>query len=881
MIARSCAFFENLSLRKALAAALIVGLAVPIGISAWLFFTEQRALLLEQLDSDHARIVTVLALGMQTPIWEIRSDAGKPLLDAIMLDRRVTAISVSSPLVPHFLEITAPQSPGDATLLSRISPVLHEGEIIGEVRVEMSTDPLEAQLATRWSQILLIGVLQLIIGLVVIAALLRFKVMAPLQQLIDQSETLAAGALDQPLVWQRRDELGALGRSFEKMRQSLRDLFAHLEQSNQAMRRQEQEHQRWLRLFRDAIESIPNGFGVYDASRRLIICNSAFASLYGVAADHLVGCTVSELYSRMSLLWEKIDSRPPRNSQEEPYFSDANWSVSLEPIEGCFKDGRWFLVSRHPTAEGGNVFVRTDITHLKRMEQALRESEQRFRSITEAHPVPVLICALDEDQDRLLYVSPGMGSLLGAPIAEIAARPLQELFADPSDRDKLRAVLLDQGSVDSYECVMKKVDGSTFPAAINARRIVYIGMDAVVGSIIDLTEIRHAEREIARQREALHQSEKLNALGSLLAGVAHELNNPLSVVVGRAIMLEGEVVDSEVRDKIRKIRQAAERGARIVKTFLAIARQQPPERKPVALNGVLEAAVELMGYGLRTADIAVTLDLDPKLPELSADADQLAQVFTNLLANAQQALLEVAPPRRLMIASRWVQSAGTVHITFTDNGPGIPAAVRSRIFEPFYTSKPVGVGTGIGLSFSYGVIVAHGGRIALESPSTGGARFIVILPLVPTTPAPDPDPAPVLADAPSRAILIVDDERDIAEMLGELLTAAGHRVDVAASGNQALRRLAQRSYDAVLSDLKMPDLDGPGLYRRLQQTHPHLLDRVIFISGDTLGLGASEFLAQTGRPLLEKPFVPAEVLRLVEQLLKAPALAQAGSPTVG
>jgi hypothetical protein len=155
---------------------------------------------------------------------------------------------------------------------------------------------------------------------------------------------------------------------------------------------------------------------------------------------------------------------------------------------------------------------------------------------------------------------------------------------------------------------------------------------------------------------------------------------------------------------------------------------------------VLEAAVELMGYGLRTADIAVTLDLDPKLPELSADADQLAQVFTNLLANAQQALLEVAPPRRLMIASRWVQSAGTVHITFTDNGPGIPAAVRSRIFEPFYTSKPVGVGTGIGLSFSYGVIVAHGGRIALESPPTGGAHFIITLPLAPTAPAPAGQP---------------------------------------------------------------------------------------------------------------------------------------------
>jgi len=397
----------------------------------------------------------------------------------------------------------------------------------------------------------------------------------------------------------------------------------------------------------------------------------------------------------------------------------------------------------------------------------------------------------------------------------------------------------------------------------------------------ELAERERAEREIARQREALHQSEKLNALGSLLAGVAHELNNPLSVVVGRAIMLEGEIADAGVRDKIGKIRQAAERGARIVKTFLAIARQQPPERKPVALNGVLEAAVELMGYGLRTADITLTLDLDPELPELSADADQLAQVFTNLMANAQQALLEVAPPRRLAITTRWTRTPGTAHITFTDNGPGIPEAVRSRIFEPFYTSKPVGVGTGIGLSFSYGVIVAHGGRIALESPPTGGAPFIITLPLAPTAPAPAGQPAPIPTDAPSRAILIVDDERDIAEMLSELLTAAGHRVDLATSGNQALRRLAQRSYDVILSDLKMPDLDGPNLYRRLQQTHPHLLDRVVFISGDTLGMGTSEFLAQTGRPLLEKPFVPAELLRLVEQLLNTSAPAKPGSPTVG
>jgi len=520
--------------------------------------------------------------------------------------------------------------------------------------------------------------------------------------------------------------------------------------------------------------------------------------------------------------------------------------------------------------------LKNDIEERVRMLRALEDSEAQYRSMFNASIDGLMLWSAD---GVLVDINPALWRMYGDAREDFIALAPGKFIGPTSNAELLRPV--DDGQALHIDISDTRKDGSVLELEVHAVPMQYQGKPHVLVIARDITEKKQAVEHMARQREALHQREKLAALGSLLAGVSHELNNPLSVVVGRAIMLEGEIVDSEVRDKIRKIRQAAERGARIVKTFLAIARQQPPERKPVALNGVLEAAVELMGYGLRTADIAVTLDLDPKLPELSADADQLAQVFTNLLANAQQALLEVAPPRRLMIASRWVQSAGTVHITFTDNGPGIPEAVRSRIFEPFYTSKPVGVGTGIGLSFSYGVIVAHGGRIALESPSTGGARFIVILPLMPTTPAPDPDPAPVLADAPSRAILIVDDERDIAEMLGELLTAAGHRVDVAASGNQALRRLAQRSYDAVLSDLKMPDLDGPGLYRRLQQTHPHLLDRVIFISGDTLGLGASEFLAQTGRPLLEKPFVPAEVLRLVEQLLKAPALAQAGSPTVG
>lgn len=383
----------------------------------------------------------------------------------------------------------------------------------------------------------------------------------------------------------------------------------------------------------------------------------------------------------------------------------------------------------------------------------------------------------------------------------------------------------------------------------------------------ELEERKRAEREIARQRDALHQSEKLSALGSLLAGVSHELNNPLSVVVGRSIMLEEEATDIQLKTKLGKIRQAAERCARIVKTFLSIARQQPPERKPVSLNALIQAAVEMMAYSLRTADIETVLQLDPALPEMSADADQLTQVFTNLMVNAQQALLEIPPPRRLKIETSFARAEQTAKIVFADNGPGVPEAIRSRIFEPFYTSKPVGIGTGIGLSFSYGVITSHGGQIELDLSELEGARFVMVLPLAVLASPPVESAFAEPIGVKPQTILIVDDEADIAEMLAEILTSAGHRIDMAASGNEALRRLSARDYDVILSDLKMPDLDGPGLYQRLRESHPHLIDRVIFISGDTFRRRAAEFLAQTGRPLLEKPFIPNDVIQAVNQVL--------------
>jgi signal transduction histidine kinase len=251
----------------------------------------------------------------------------------------------------------------------------------------------------------------------------------------------------------------------------------------------------------------------------------------------------------------------------------------------------------------------------------------------------------------------------------------------------------------------------------------------------ELAERHRVEAEMARQRDALHQSEKLNALGSMLAGIAHELNNPLTVVVGRAVLLEEQLRHSPHGDRIGKLRAAAERCVRIVKTFLAMARQQPPTREPVEINDVIDQSLELVTSSLRGAGIEVIRTRAPGLPTISANPAQLVQVLTNLLINALHALADQPGSRRIHVGTDLGADGQGLIVTVADNGPGIPAELRSRIFEPFFTTKPVGKGTGMGLSLCYGIVHAHGGTIAVRSGEGAGTTFTIALPAVAQAPA--------------------------------------------------------------------------------------------------------------------------------------------------
>jgi len=379
---------------------------------------------------------------------------------------------------------------------------------------------------------------------------------------------------------------------------------------------------------------------------------------------------------------------------------------------------------------------------------------------------------------------------------------------------------------------------------------------------------RSLDQTVRERTERLVQSEKVATMGSLLAGVAHELNNPLAVLFGQAQLLRETVTDAALIRRAGKIGDAAERCVRIVRNFLALARQRPPERTEVSVPQVIQSAVELLAYELRTEGIEVALDVPEGLPSLSADSHQLHQVLVNLIANAQQAMRRSPRPRRLAIGARHDASRDVVSLTVADTGPGIPVDVRGRIFEPFFTTKPPGEGTGLGLSLCRGIIEEHGGTIDVDSEPGRGARFTIELPAAARRVAGgDAATADTLPPIGPRTMLVVDDEPEVAAVIAEALERDGHKADVATNGAMALRMAGMRSYDLVLSDTKMPVMDGEALFAELVRRDPTFRRRVIFLTGDVLSREKREFLEATGAPFLTKPCDLGDVRRLVHRVV--------------
>ncbi|MCG7984629.1 hypothetical protein A3194_12745 [Candidatus Thiodiazotropha endoloripes] len=504
----------------------------------------------------------------------------------------------------------------------------------------------------------------------------------------------------------------------------------------------------------------------------------------------------------------------------------------------------------------------TDLTEKRSTEAALRSSEDQYRSIFNTASDALILW---DDEGKMVDANPAAWEMSGYSKEEFFSKPFDE-FIHPSSYDSFKKfkkdVATDQAASTETRAIRK--DGSIIELESRSIPMPYRGRPHILTITRDITEQKQIAEELAHQREALRQSEKLSAMGELLAGVAHELNNPLSILMGRTALMENKVTDPAIKTDLGKIHSAADRCGRIVHTFLSMARQKPNEHKPGNLNDVVNSAIELLGYGLRTSGINLQTRLNMDIPNQNMDIDQIGQIIINLLVNSQHALLEQPEPRKLTIETG--HSADGVYCRIRDNGPGIPMDLKQRIFDPFFTTKNNSVGTGIGLSVSRSIAREHGGELTLEE-NENGASFRLWFPLKPLqhNNALQVEPQNI-EESRGGHVLVVEDESEIADLLLEILRSAGLQASWASSGVKAIQWLQENHCDLILTDIRMPDMDGPGLWRTLKQDYPGLLPHTAFITGDTLSAAIAPFLKETGAPLLEKPFTPEQVLTLIARL---------------
>jgi len=396
---------------------------------------------------------------------------------------------------------------------------------------------------------------------------------------------------------------------------------------------------------------------------------------------------------------------------------------------------------------------------------------------------------------------------------------------------------------------------------------------AVVGSVYlgrDVTDLRRAEKSLA-------QAERLSSLGEVVAGVAHELNNPLSAVLGYAQLLAGSGEHPALERDLSRIVESARRCQKIVHNLLSFARKHPAEKKLHDLNACVRKVLDLKAYQLRAARIETVVSLTDPLPAALFDFHQIEQVLLNLVNNAEQALAATGQPGRLLL--RTFATETEVGLEVEDDGPGIPASARHRVFDPFFTTKEAGQGTGLGLSVSYGIVHEHGGRIELKPDRPGrGASFAVTLKRSPGRAQAAPEAGPAIAafqPLSGRRVLVAEDEPVVLDLFSRLLEEDGATVTLARDGEEAWTKILETDFDLVVADLRMPNLDGRGLYERVAEEMPSMVRRFVFATGDLVRRDSLDFLEGLPNRILAKPLDVDNVRRVLVQAVAASRPARA------
>ena len=629
--------------------------------------------------------------------------------------------------------------------------------------------------------------------------------------------------------------------------------------------------------YRTLVEGMSEAVMQVDKDDRVQFVNPQFCQMIGYREDELLGRVGYEIYfdpEEQELIRRKNRLRLEKASDAyETRMRKKNGEEVLVRISGSpVTDAQGNVV--------GSIGVITDITERKRAEQAVKESETKYRGLVDHSLLGIYITQnhiMRFCNQRLAeifgYERPE--ELFGTHIRELVAPESWEVVDTQVQRRESGE--LDMGR---YEFKGKRRDGALIDLEVLGGRILYEGKPAIQGSMIEVTERKLLEAEFI-------QAQKMEALGRLAGGVAHDFNNLLTSIMGYSDLLAKKLTEDDPSGPLRRyadnILSSANRAANLTQQLLSLSRRHTFHMQVLDLNGVV-AEVERILRGLIGEDIELTIHPEGALGRVKADSVQIEQVLMNLVINARDAMpsggrLSIRTANVVLDKSyarrrREVVPGPYVMIAVSDTGQGMDAEVRSHLFEPFFTTKEKGKGTGLGLSTAYGIVKQMGGHIDVESAPGKGSAFKIYLPRTedPTAPLASPQPQPVEAELPQgvETVLLAEDEETVRSLAREVLRGAGYTVLEAGNGEEALRVAGSYSgpIHLLLTDVIMPRLGGPELARRLQPLRPDL--RVLFMSGYTDGDISSYGSLGSETALLQKPFQPIVLARRVREVLEAP-----------
>jgi len=603
---------------------------------------------------------------------------------------------------------------------------------------------------------------------------------------------------------------------------------------------------RWQQTF----DSIAELVTVHDVDGRIVAANMAVQEFAGLSEEQMVGEQLCDLFG------------PEYADQQEMLTkcirTGASPGTSVRQTRGRTHQVQVSLLRDDTGAVYGCVRVARDITSRWRAEERLAQSERRYRELAEnAHD----IIFTHDLEGNFLYVNRAAVQVLGYSKEQFSRLRIWDIIAPESiagARSYVENLIDGRAQDDHVELRMMCADGRVAIVQLRGNLLRRGGEHQVIhGTARDVT----AETQLTAQ---LMQADRLASVGTLIAGIAHDLNNPLTTISGYADLLKMDLQQTEHGEFAARITEEAERCRDVARNLLNFARQTDEPMLTFDLNALIRGVCDLRAYDLRAAHIQVEQDLQP-LPQIVADYGQIQQVVYNLVDNAYYAMQQQGGGV-LTVATE--ADGDQVRLRVSDTGPGLAEDVRDRIFEPFFTTKPRGEGTGLGLSICRRILTDHGGEIEATSGPEGGCSFTVSLPVGEATPGHEREEPPAAASTPQRArVLFIDDERALGSLVREYLGRQGHEVAVTESAEAGLEMALADSYDVIICDMRLPGMSGEDFCVKLLEQRPTAADRILVATGDLLSPQTQAFFDRTGLPHIHKPFQLQDLERIIADVM--------------